>query len=113
MHERNATRGILEKATRQAAAKHAGRITDVYIVMGALSEYSEEPVRIYWDELTKGTIADRARLHFRKIEAEVQCMACFSKYRPAGNRIQCPHCGSSGARILAGEEFYMEALDVE
>jgi len=113
MHEWNATRGILESALRQAAVKQAGRITDVYIVIGAISDYAEEPVIACWCELSQGTIAAGARVHFRKIEAELQCMACFTKYRPAGKTIQCPSCGSSGAKILAGEEFYMEALDID
>ena len=113
MHEESATRGIIHRALHQARGKGAGRITDVYIVIGAISGYSEEPVRLYWGELSKETIAEGARLHFRKIEAELQCMACFTKYQPEGEEIRCPQCGGSGARILSGEQFYMEALDVE
>ena len=113
MRERNATRRILERALRQAEEQHAGRVTDVHLALGEISEYSEEPVRLLWAELSKGTMAESARLHFRRIEAELQCMACFTRYRPAGRVIRCPHCGSNGARVLAGEEFYMEALDVE
>jgi hydrogenase nickel incorporation protein HypA/HybF len=113
MHEQTATRNILDKAIRQAAEKHADLIRDVYVVMGAISDYKEEPVRFYWGQLSKGTPAEEARLHIRRIEAELQCMACFTRYRPADDAIQCPHCGSNGAKILAGDEFYMEALDVE
>jgi Zn finger protein HypA/HybF involved in hydrogenase expression len=40
-------------------------------------------------------------------------MVCFTKYCPAGGEVLCPACGSVGAKILAGEEFYMESLDVE
>ncbi|MFN2121218.1 MAG: hydrogenase maturation nickel metallochaperone HypA [Anaerolineales bacterium] len=112
MHERNATQGLLDKAIQRAAEKHARRITDAYVVMGAHSDYSEESVRFFWAELSKGTAAEEARLHFRKIEAELQCMACFTRYRPVGAAIQCPKCGSNGARVLAGDEFYMEAVDV-
>ena len=32
--------------------------------------------------LSKGTPAEHAALHFRLIKAEVQCMACFQKYHP-------------------------------
>jgi hydrogenase nickel incorporation protein HypA/HybF len=113
MREDNATRGILDRAMQQARGKGASRITDVYVAVGAISNYSEEPVRLCWGELSKGTIAEGARLHFRRIEAELQCMACFTRYRPEGEEIRCPQCGSSGAKVLAGEEFYMEALDVE
>ena len=36
-------------------------------------------------------------------------MACFTKYHPNRGETMCPHCGSRGAKILAGEEFSMEA----
>jgi hydrogenase nickel incorporation protein HypA/HybF len=113
MHELGATQAMIDRAIRQAGERHAGRIVDVYVVMGGISGFSEEPVRFYWGELSKGTIAEGARLHFRKIETELQCMACFTRYRPENDEILCPNCGSSGAKILSGEEFYMEALDVE
>jgi len=113
MNERNATQGLRDKALQQAAKKHAVRITDVYVVMGEHSDYLAESVRFFWDELCKGTMAQEARLHFRKIEAELQCMACFTRYRPVGRTIQCPKCGSNGARVLAGDEFYVEAVGVE
>ena len=34
----------------------------------------------------KGTIAEGAKLHFRHVAAEMQCMACFTKYHPDGGR---------------------------
>ncbi len=40
-------------------------------------------------------------------------MACFTKYHPKEGELVCPNCGSVGARILAGEEFSVEAIDVE
>jgi Zn finger protein HypA/HybF involved in hydrogenase expression len=40
-------------------------------------------------------------------------MTCFTKYHPPEGEIVCPNCGSTGARIWSGEEFYLEALDVE
>ena len=113
MHELYATQAILEKAIQKATEENAKRITDVYLVVGEISTYVDDSVRFYWDEISKQTIAEGATLHFRRVRAEMQCMACFTKYFPEGDEILCPNCGSSGAKILAGEEFYMEALDVE
>lgn len=113
MHELFATQAILEKALAEAAGEHATRITDLHLVVGALSSYADDSVRFYWDEISKGSIAEGARLHFRRVPAELQCMACFTPYRPEADEIRCPSCGSSGAKILAGEEFYLESLDVE
>ena len=110
MHELPVTQSILDIALRHADGK---RITDIHIVMGELSKLVDDSIQFYWDEISKGTIADGARLHFRRLEAEVQCMACFTKYHPNQGEILCPDCGSTGAKIVQGEEFYLEALDVE
>jgi len=113
MHELYATQAILEKALQKAAEAKASRITELHLVVGEISTYSDDSVQFYWDEISKGTIAEGANLAFRHVKAELQCMACFTKYHPIETEILCPSCGSAGARILAGEEFYMEALDVE
>lgn len=113
MHELYATQAILEKALEKAAEANARRITGLHIVVGEMSTYVDDSVQFYWDEISKGTLAEGAQLHFRRVSAQFQCMACFTKYQPTEGEILCPSCGSTGAKILAGEEFYMEALDVE
>jgi Zn finger protein HypA/HybF involved in hydrogenase expression len=40
-------------------------------------------------------------------------MVCSEKYSPSDEVIQCPNCGSVGAKIIAGEEFFVEAIDVD
>jgi Zn finger protein HypA/HybF involved in hydrogenase expression len=41
-------------------------------------------------------------------------MACFEKYHPDDtDSFQCPNCGAVGVKIVAGEEFSLEAIDVE
>ena len=113
MHELYATQAILEKAIQKAGEEKATRITNLYLVVGEISTYSDESVQFYWDQICKETIAENAKLHFRHVKAEMQCMACFTIYDPKEGEIICPNCGSAGAKILAGEEFFMEALDVE
>lgn len=113
MHELFATQAILDKALQKAGEQNAKRITNLYLVVGEVSTYTDDSVQFYWDEISKGTIAEQAQLHFRRVPAELQCMACFTKYNPVEGEILCPNCGAIGAKILSGEEFYMEALDVE
>jgi hydrogenase nickel incorporation protein HypA/HybF len=113
MHELYAAQSILEKAIQKAGEEKAKRITNLYLVVGEISTYSDESIQFYWDQICKDTIAENAKLHFRHVQAELQCMACFTKYNPKEGEILCPNCGSAGAKVLAGEEFFMEALDVE
>ncbi len=113
MHEFHATEAILKHALQQIQQSDAARVTDVHLVIGEISTYTDDSIEGAWEVLAKGTPAEAARLHFRHIQAEAQCMNCFEKYHPLEGEILCPNCGSVGAKITAGEEFYMEALDVE
>jgi hydrogenase nickel incorporation protein HypA/HybF len=109
--ELNLTQNILKKSLLQAA--DVERIKNVHLVIGEISELDQNLIEQHWSELSKGTPAEHARLHFRFIEAEVQCMACFSRYHPAHGKIHCPYCGSYGAKILAGEEFDLESIELD
>jgi len=85
----------------------------LHLVVGDISTYAEESVQFYWDDISKGTLADGAKLHFRHVQAEAQCMNCFTKYHPIEGEIVCPNCKSVGAKIIMGEEFFLESIDVE
>lgn len=113
MHELPVTQSILEIALRNAQKSNAARIVDIHIVMGELSTMVDDSIQFYWDTIAQGTNAEGARLHFKRIPAELQCMACFEKYRPDGQEIKCPNCSSVGAKVIAGEEFFVEAIEVD
>ena len=80
----------------------------IHIALGELFPLTEEQLRIQWKELVKDTLLSESILHVRMIPAEQQCMVCFEKYHPANKETACPTCMSTGAKILAGEEFYVE-----
>jgi hydrogenase nickel incorporation protein HypA/HybF len=111
MRELQYTQKILNKSLAQVA--NARGIKEVYIIMGEVSELDPTLIEQHWRELAKGTAAEHAQLHFRFSKAEVQCMACFNKYHPVNGEIHCPYCGSYGAKILSGEEFDLESIEVD
>lgn len=113
MHELPVTQSILDIALKHAQRADAKRITDLHIVMGELSKLVDESIQFYWDIIARDTIAEGAKLHFRIVPAEFQCMACFQKYKPGADEFSCPNCGAVGVKIVAGEEFSLEAIDVE
>jgi hydrogenase nickel incorporation protein HypA/HybF len=113
VHELPITQSLLEIALRHAKQADAKRVTDIYIVMGELATMVDDSIQFYWDMIAEGTIAHGATLHFRRVPAELQCMACFTKYHPKEKELRCPNCDSVGAKIIAGEEFSLEAIDVE
>jgi len=111
MHELSITENILEITLRHAEKSAAVRVTDLFIVIGELSSVVDDSVQFYWDFVSEGTVAEGAKLHFRRIPAEFACKACGHQYQMTEDLI-CPECGSSKIRILAGREFSLEAIEI-
>ena len=111
MHELAITESILEIALRHGRSAGATRITDLHLVIGELSSVVDESVQFYWDIVSEGSAAAGATLHFRRVPARLVCRACGHSYSPR-QALPCPACGREDISVAAGEEFYLEAIDV-
>ncbi|GAB4154037.1 MAG: hydrogenase maturation nickel metallochaperone HypA [Candidatus Promineifilaceae bacterium] len=112
MHELVVTENILEMALHHAQTAGGGRVTDLHIVLGELSSFVDDSIQFYWNFVSEGTAAAGARLHFRRVPAEMVCQDCQHRYSPR-EHLTCPICGSEYVRVAQGEEFYLEAIDVD
>ena len=83
------------------------RYTSVHLAIGELVSFSDEQIHAQWSD----TPFAQSALTIRRVPAEQQCMTCFEKYHPTRAEVSCPHCGSVGAKIIAGEEFYLESFE--
>ena len=113
MHELPITESILEIALRHAENAGARRINAIYLVIGQLSTVVDESVQFYWGLVAEGTIAEGATLQFRRIPAEMECQQCRQRYHPADDDLGCPTCKGENVRVVAGDEFFVEAIDVD
>ncbi len=113
MHELPVTESILEIATRHANQAGASRITALHLVIGQLSSLVDDSVSFYWDIISKDTIAEGARLDFRRIPAEMLCLDCSRHYSPSPDELACPDCGSIHVKVVSGDEFFLESMDIE
>jgi hydrogenase nickel incorporation protein HypA/HybF len=113
MHELSVTESILEISLRHANKANAKRITNLYLVIGQLASIVDDSVEFYWDIISKGTLAEGAKLHFRRVQATLECLDCHHPYQPEDNQFSCPICKSTHVKVISGEEFFMEAIDIE
>ena len=113
MHELPITESIVEIATRHAEQAGARRVTDIHLVIGQLSSIVDESVSFYWDIVSDGTVAEGASLHFRRIQTEMLCLECDQSYHPGEANLACPNCKSTKVKVIAGEEFSLEAIEVD
>jgi len=110
MREEEAAKALFAQTLRKGVASGVKR---VHVAFGEICELDQDVVLGHWNKLSKGTPLEHAQLIFRLINAEVQCMACFKKYHPVNGTIHCPNCGSFGAKVLSGEEFNVEAVEMD
>ena len=113
MHELPVTESVLEIALRHASQAKATRITHIYLVIGQLASIVDESVQFYWDIISKETIAEGALLHFKRLPATFTCLDCHQEYSPGKDGFSCPNCRSDRVKVVSGDEFFMEAIDVE
>ena len=113
MHELSVTQSILEISLRHAQQAEATQVTDIYLVIGQLSSIMDDSVQFYWDMIAKGTPAEGARLHFKRIAAEMLCLDCGNTYAPGEEILACPRCQSTRVKVTAGDEFRLDSIDVE
>ena len=110
MLEHRSINALFEKILKRA---DAARVRQIQFALGEMSGLDQTIIQQQWDGLIKGTPLEHARIRFRSIIAEAQCMACFKKYHPVNGIIHCPHCGSFGAKILSGEEFHVDTVETD
>jgi len=113
MHELAVTESILEIALRHAKSAEARQVTALHLVIGDLASIIDDSIQFYWDIIAKDTIAEGAQLIFHRVPIQMQCLGCQGQFFPKDNDFTCPACASIRVKILSGEEFYLEAIDIQ
>jgi len=112
MHELSVTESILDIATTHAKKAEAKKVSDINIVIGQLSTIVDDSVQFYWDIISKDTICDSSLLHFERRDAVFLCQDCNKEFTPGHEIKPCPNCGSINLKILSGEEFYLDSIEI-
>ena len=122
MHEMPVTQGILNMALEHAQGR---RVTNIYLQAGQFSAVVPSSVEIFFGYLSKGTLAESAKLHFEMLPLEMTCQTCGQKADLAEWATERPQlimgraiakgcvCGSKNLRVSGGVSFGMVSIDVD
>ncbi|HEY9087064.1 MAG TPA: hydrogenase maturation nickel metallochaperone HypA [Anaerolineaceae bacterium] len=114
MHELAVTESILSIAEKHALQAGASKVTDIYITLGQLSSIVDDSVHFYWDIISQEAALSRgAVLHFQRIPARLLCLECANEYGIQTALEPCPRCGSFQIKVTAGEEFWVDSIEIE
>lgn len=112
MHEYSLTQNLLEVALKNSNSK---QIVRVNLLIGPFSHEREESIELYWKDLSKGSQAEGAELHFEHVKAEMKCLDCSGTFYLDENEevSMCKFCKSEHLKMLSGDDIKLESIEVE
>ena len=113
MHELAITQSMLDLVLQDAKKVNAQKVTKINLVIGDMSGIVDECVEFYFEFLSRDTIATGATLSFTKVPMQTRCYSCGELFIPKEFDWSCPKCHDSNTEIVAGNELYVESIEVE
>jgi len=113
MHESGLAEDLFTHVLHHAHEANARRVTQVKVVIGALSDATPDSIRFYFESLAPGTIAEGALLVFGTAPGRARCTACGRDVTVGELYAPCPVCGELALSVTGGNAVYLDSLDVE
>lgn len=116
MHELPVTRSILDVVLRHAEANQVEKVVAVNLRIGALSDLEPEWLQSYFDRLSRGTVAEGARLRVTRERLTFLCRDCgreFDAAREDLDSARCPGCDSRDASVTSGVGYLVESMEAQ
>ena len=111
MHELSLSSAVLDTVQRHADGR---KVNQVDLTVGALRQVVPRSLEFYWGIVTRDTECEGAALAMTHVVARLACGACEQQEWTLDMPVfRCPGCGGSDVKVLAGEEFLVESIDVE
>ena len=113
MHELSITQSMFDIVLKQAAEAKAKKVTAINLVIGEMTGVVADCVQFYLDFMSKGTIAEGAKLSIRMVPAKATCRDCHYTFEVKEMQWVCPICGSVNLDLIAGKELLVESIEVD
>ncbi len=115
MHEYPITLQIIKIAEKHAAEAGASHIKTIKLVVGDYSGFVGDSIKMYFDEISKGTACENAEIIFERVKPLVKCNLCGHTFERKLMSFDCPmeNCRGQGEPTEIGKEFYISSIEVE
>ncbi len=113
MHEMSLAESMLEIIKNQSETQQFKHVRAVTLEVGRLAAVEPDAMRFCFDAVTRGSIAEGARLEIVETPGTGRCFDCGRIV--AMNELYglCPECGSAHLQIVEGDRMRVKELEVE
>jgi hydrogenase nickel incorporation protein HypA/HybF len=105
----------LADAIVQICSEHAGgrRVVKVELRVGQLRQIVPDALEFAFALVAEGTPIEGAELAIEEVPVRVFCRLCAADTEADAFPLACAHCGGLDVDVVMGEEFEVEALEIE
>lgn len=115
MHELPVTESILKIVLAHAEKNDVRRVMTIGLQIGRLSDLEDEWMQRYFNYVSRGTLAEGARLQIERMPIRLACNACAKIHTvddASQMDIPCPHCGKIDVKLVSGREYFIKNMEV-
>jgi hydrogenase nickel incorporation protein HypA/HybF len=113
MHEMSLAEGVLQIIEDAARAQGFEKVKTVFLEIGWLSSVEPDAMAFCFDAVSRGTIADGAKLEVIDVPGAGQCLSCGKTVEISAVFDPCPECGGYPVHPTAGTEMRVRELEVD
>ncbi len=113
MHELSIASNLIDIVNQAIQGREVARVTSLRIVIGEMSNVVPDCLTFAFGVVSKGTIAEDARLDFESKPLVGRCGDCGNEFRIEQYLFRCPDCESPKIEIVSGKEFFLESIECE
>ena len=113
MHEMALAEGVLQLIEDAAQRENFVRVKTIWLEIGQLSSVEPEALAFCFDAVTRGSIAEGARLEFVSVPGSGWCLHCAASVAMTELYAPCPQCGGYQLQVSGGTEMRVKELEVD
>jgi len=113
MHELSVAESIWNVINDELKKLKGKKLLSVKIVIGELSGVVPDALDFYLNLLKDDMGQPQATFTYEYVPVQFQCQSCGNVFTVDKPMFTCPQCGSGDVKIISGNEFYIEEMEVE
>ncbi len=113
MHELSVAESIWKVINDEMEKNGWKKLLSVKIVIGELSGVVPDALEFYLNLLKEDMHQEDVVFHFEYVPVKFQCTECGHTFTVDRPIFTCPQCGSTDVKMISGNEFYIEEMEVE
>ena len=114
LHELSVAMSLVDIACEELTRLGARRALAITVQVGPLSGVVPDALTFAFDEATRGTPLEGARLDIDEVAAVIYCDQCDAERElPSMQGLVCPNCGAPALQLVRGRELALTALEID